>query len=230
MCSSSSAFPKLPYQTHSLFSNSVNSSNSIFKSSHSAHPPNIPKVPISTQWQHYSSPSTAARQVTGYFHWPFLANVPLATRMITAFGRAAWCKEMTLAWAGNSPSGLASLEADDALAVYGGFFEQDHTLQSSCEDYKAGASTDVVREEENQAQGKKIKASVLLLYSGAFIGSRFSFPEVWREWVDEGVQIQTHAWGGGVGHFGIEEAPEDSAKAIGGWLKSLGDAGEGSRL
>lgn len=137
---------------------------------------------------------------------------------------------MTLAWAGKSPSGLAKLEADDALAVYGGFFEQDHTLQSSCEDYKEGASTDVVREEENQAQGKKIKASVLLIYSEAFIGSRFSFPEVWKDWVDEGVKIQSHGLGDGVGHFGIEEAPEESAKAIGEWLKGLGNPGEASRL
>ncbi|KAF2853732.1 alpha/beta-hydrolase [Plenodomus tracheiphilus IPT5] len=182
-------------------------------------------VPTSTQWQNYSIPSTSSKAITGYFHWPFLANTDLATRMITAFGPANWCKEMILNWSGSSSAGLASLKADDALAVYGAFFEQEGTLKASNEDYEHGATTDVEREEKWQKEGKKVKVPLLLIYGADFIGKRYQFPDVWREWVDDGVEIKSHGLGGGVGHFGAEEAPEESVEVILGWLKELGYVG-----
>ncbi|KAI8939154.1 hypothetical protein NX059_004988 [Plenodomus lindquistii] len=182
-------------------------------------------VPTSSQWQHYTSPTIASKEITGYFHWPLLANVDLATRLITAFGPANWCHEMILRWAGKSTAGLASLKADDALDVYGGFFEQDGTLKASCEDYEHGASTDVEREEGWAKEGRKVPVPLLLIYSEGYIGSRFTFPEVWREWVDEGVEIKSHGLGSGVGHFGAEEAPEETVGVILGWLEDLGARG-----
>ncbi|CAO2653924.1 Nn.00g106570.m01.CDS01 [Neocucurbitaria sp. VM-36] len=179
-------------------------------------------VPTSTQWQHYVSPSTAAKEVMGYFHWPLLANVDLATRMITAFGASNWCQEMILRWAGKSSTGLSKLKSDDALNVYGEFFDQPHTLKATCEDYKEGATTDVEREEKDQKDGKKINIPVFVLYSESYIGSRFKFPDVWKDWVEDGVEIQHHGLGNGIGHFGVEEAPEESAKVIGSWLDRLG--------
>ena len=88
--------------------------------------------------------------MVGYFHWPLLANVHLATRLITAFGPANWCREMILRWAGNNAHGLASLEADSSLAVYEGFFAQPQTLVASNKDYEAGATVDVERERRFQ--------------------------------------------------------------------------------
>ncbi|USP74878.1 alpha/beta-hydrolase [Curvularia clavata] len=178
-------------------------------------------VPISTQWQHFASPAAAAAEVTGYFHWPFLANVDLATRMITAFGASNWCREMILHWAGKNTVGINTLKADDALEVYGQFFEQEHTLKASCEDYREGATTDVEREEKSNKEGRKINVPVLLVYSQAGIGSRFTFPDVWREWVGEGVNIQHHGLGDGVGHFGAEEAPKECAEVVERWLKDV---------
>ncbi|KAF9701635.1 hypothetical protein EKO04_001131 [Ascochyta lentis] len=178
-------------------------------------------VPTSTQWQHDASPATAAKQITGYFHWPLLANVDLATRMIGAFGPAQFLEEMTTLWAGKSDVGLKSFKADDSLKVYGEFFAQPHVLKASCEDYQHGATTDVEREEEDQKAGRKIGVPLFLLYSETYIGGRYSFPDVWRDWVAEGVDIQHHALGGGIGHFGAEEAPEESARVIGKWVKGL---------
>jgi pimeloyl-ACP methyl ester carboxylesterase len=162
-----------------------------------------------------------AKQVTGYFHWPFLANVDLSYRMITAFGRSNWCQEMILAWAGKNPTGLSKLKSDDALKVYGDFLEQEHTLKASCEDYKHGATTDVEREEGWQKDGKKINVPVLLVYSHTYIGSRYTLPDVWKDWVKEGVELKSHGLGDGVGHFGPEEAPEETGKAINDWLAGL---------
>ncbi|KAJ4992940.1 alpha beta hydrolase fold protein [Stagonosporopsis vannaccii] len=178
-------------------------------------------VPTSTQWQHHSSPAKAAQEISGYFHWPFLANVSLATRMITAFGRAAFLAEMLDAWSGSSPQGQKVFRSDNAEEVYEQFFSQDHVLQASCEDYHHGATTDVVAQEEDQKEGRKIKVPLFLLYSEGMIGKRYSFPDVWQEWVDEGVEIRHHALGGGIGHFGAEEAPEESARVVGEWLRSL---------
>jgi pimeloyl-ACP methyl ester carboxylesterase len=141
--------------------------------------------------------------------------------MITAFGPSNWCQEMILRWAGKSNAGIEKLKAHDALTVYGEFFAQEHTLRASCEDYKEGATTDVEREEQDQKEGRKIGVPVLLLYSKAGIGSRFNFPDVWREWVGKDVKIENHGLGDGVGHFGAEEAPEECAEAISSWLRTV---------
>jgi pimeloyl-ACP methyl ester carboxylesterase len=183
---------------------------------------NETQVPTSTQW----AASSKAKELVGYWHWPFLANVELAAKMITAFGPSNWVKEMTLRWAGSNPHGLESLESDDSLAVYGGFFEQEHTILSSNEDYKAGATVDIDAQTEDQKAGRKIKAPLFLLYSESYIGSRYDIPKEWRGWVDEGVSIESHALGDRIGHFGAEEAPEESARVINAWLKGLG-AGSG---
>lgn len=175
-------------------------------------------MPTTTQWE----ASSKAAAVVGYFHWPFLANVDLADRMITAFGGDNWCREMTLRWAGKNAKGLGNLKADNALDIYTQFFMQPHTVHASNEDYKAGATVDVEAQTEDQKAGRRIACPVLLLYSESYIGSRYEFPDVWRGWVKDGVRIDSHGWGDGIGHFGAEEAPEESAGVVGEWLKGLG--------
>lgn len=179
-------------------------------------------VPTSVQWQHHSTPTKAAADILGYFHWPFLANLSLAPRMITAYGRAAFLADMLAAWSGSNPTGQKVFRSNDAESVYATFFSQDHVLQASCEDYYHGATTDVQMQEEDQKHGRKIQVPLFVLYSEGMIGKKYEFPEVWREWVGEGVRIDHHALGEGIGHFGAEEAPEECAKVIGDWLKDLG--------
>ncbi|KAF2711542.1 alpha/beta-hydrolase [Pleomassaria siparia CBS 279.74] len=175
-------------------------------------------VPTITQW----AASSRASEVVGYFHWPFLANVELATKILTAYGGGNWCRDMTLRWAGKNSTGLSYLKADNSLDVYAGFFEQPHTIWSSNEDYRAGATEDIQLQEEDQKVGKKIKAPLLLLYSEGYLGSRYDVPKEWKDWVAEGVKLDSHAVGNDIGHFGAEEAPQESAQAIKEWLKRLG--------
>lgn len=179
-------------------------------------------VPTSTQWHHFPTATASAKAVTGYFHWPFLANVDLATKMIMAYGGGKWCKEMTMWWPGSNEEGLKNLQSDGSMDVYGGFFEQESVVRASCEDYKHGATTDVEAQERDQKEGRKIGVPLLLLYGKDFIGKRYDFVAVWKEWVNEGVKITDHGLKNGIGHFGIEEAPEECAKAICGWIKDLG--------
>jgi pimeloyl-ACP methyl ester carboxylesterase len=180
-------------------------------------------VPTCTQWHNPISPAQTAREVTGYFHWPFLANVDLATRMISAYGGSTWCTEMIQRWAGKNPAGLDALKSDDSLAVYAGFFEKEEVVRASCEDYKHGATTDIEAQERDQKEGRKIEVPLLLLYGKDFIGKRYDFGTVWNEWVKVGVEITNHGLGDGVGHFGAEEAPEECGKIIGEWLRGVGD-------
>jgi pimeloyl-ACP methyl ester carboxylesterase len=107
--------------------------------------------------------------------------------------------------------------------VYAGFFEDEGVVRASCEDYAHGATTDLEAQEADQREGRKIGVPLLLLYSRDLIGKRFDFGEVWKEWVDGGVKVTNHALGNAIGHFGAEEAPEECAEVIGGWLKGLGD-------
>jgi pimeloyl-ACP methyl ester carboxylesterase len=182
-------------------------------------------VPTCVQWHSATTASQAAKEVTGYFHWPFLANVELATRMISAYGGAKWCTDMISKWAGSNSTGLQKLESDDSFAVYGGFFENEDVIRASCEDYKHGATTDVVLQEEDQKEGRKIEKPLLLLYGKDFIGKRFDFGEVWKGWVKEGVEITDRGLENGIGHFGAEEAPEKCAEVIDEWMKGLGVGG-----
>ncbi|KAJ4303241.1 hypothetical protein N0V90_002134 [Kalmusia sp. IMI 367209] len=174
-------------------------------------------VPTTIQWE---ASSKNPAEVVGYFHWPLLANVDLATRLITAFGPGNWCEEMCLRWAGKSPSGLASFKADDSLSVYRQFFSQEHTLIASNKDYEAGATVDVDVEKGWRNQRKKLDVEVLVVYSERYIGKRYDFPKVWGEWVEEG-KLKTHALGSEIGHFGAEEAPEETAAVLNEWLKTL---------
>lgn len=141
--------------------------------------------------------------------------------MIRAFGPANFLEEMTNSWSGNNSTGQSTFKADDSLKVYGEFFSQEHVLRASCEDYQHGATTDVERQEEDQKEDRKINVPLFLLYSETYIGSRYKFPDVWKDWVAEGVDVQHHALGGGIGHFGAEEAPEESARVVGKWLEGL---------
>lgn len=141
--------------------------------------------------------------------------------MIRAFGPANFLEEMTSAWSGKNSTGLQTFKADDSLNVYGKFFAQEHVLKASCEDYLHGATTDVEAQELDQKEGRKIGVPLFLLYSETYIGSRYRFPDVWRDWVKEGVDIQHHALGEGIGHFGAEEAPQESARVVGKWLERL---------
>jgi pimeloyl-ACP methyl ester carboxylesterase len=179
-------------------------------------------VPTSVQWHRpENSAARTAKEVTGYFHWPFLANVDLATRMITAYGGANWTKEMICAWAGSNETGLKKLKSDDSLDVYGGFFEKEEVIRASCEDYKHGATTDLEAQEKDQNEGRKIDVPLLLLYGKDYIGKRYDFSTVWNDWVMQGTKITNHGLGDGIGHFGAEEAPEECGEVIGGWLSGL---------
>ncbi|KAF2491323.1 alpha/beta-hydrolase [Lophium mytilinum] len=175
-------------------------------------------VPASIQW---AGGGADPRKSAGFFHWSLLANVELATDMITAYGGDKFCIDMIGRWVGNAPKGLARIKEGDSYKVYGDFFLRESVIRATCEDYKAGAGEDVDMEKEDQRVGKKLEMPVLLIYGAEFIGKRFDVRKSWEGWVGEGVTVTDHELGDGIGHFTAEEAPEETAEAILNWRSSL---------
>jgi haloacetate dehalogenase len=79
-----------------------------------------------------------------------------------------------------------------------------------CEDYRAGATTDVADDEADRAAGRKIAAPLLALWGSTGIARGKTSPvEVWREWATDvrGQAIDS-------GQFLPEEAPDATLKAL----------------
>ncbi|CAI6335423.1 unnamed protein product [Periconia digitata] len=175
-------------------------------------------VPTTTQWR---TSGTSPRELTTYWHWPFLANPSTATPLITAYTGSRWCKTMIASWAGTSAAGLSNLHSSSALDIYAEFMDDPAVIEASCKDYEAGATTDVEMQKVDQESGKKIGVGVLLVWSEANLGKRYDVFGEWRDWVADGVEVEGLALGDGIGHFGAEEAPRETGEAVVKWLKKV---------
>ncbi|KAK3937368.1 hypothetical protein QBC46DRAFT_416353, partial [Diplogelasinospora grovesii] len=153
-------------------------------------------VPTKVQWDHVSNPAVAQ----SYFHWPLLANVDVAVKMLRAYGGARWVRDMHFRIGGNSEEGLRRLTADDAVdGVYAPLFEKEEALWSSCEDHAADAKPECDEQMEDQKLGREIEA--------------------WRDWIAPGVAYTSVPIGEGYGHYLPEEAPTHVAENILAFLK-----------
>lgn len=167
-------------------------------------------MPATVQWKKFQVPSAAV----GFYHWAFLANVDLATAMIRGFGGENYVRSCIDRWSGKSEVGLAKLKEDDADNVYGNFFNYEHIVRASCDDYRAGAYEDLEEEKKDQEEGRKMDSDTLVLYSSLFLsnGSRGDIKD-WQLFMGKG-KLELKGLVDDVGHFLAEEAPEEVAVAI----------------
>jgi haloacetate dehalogenase len=167
-------------------------------------------VPTYDMW-HWLTPKLAMKT----FHWTFLAQPsPQPERMIGA-DPLAWLDEMFGSWTGGG--GLPAF-APEALAHYRAFFGKPERVHATCEDYRAGATYDLMADEADKAAGKKISCQTLVLWGAAGIPGNTSGPlAIWRSWCDsvEGQAIDA-------GHFLAEEAPEATIAALLPFLEANG--------
>jgi pimeloyl-ACP methyl ester carboxylesterase len=175
-------------------------------------------VPTLTQWSSF----TSAPGITSTFHWPFLANADMATELIMAKGGSWWCQSLIHRWAGTNDKRLYMLEEGAAMQIYGDHFDKESVVRASCEDYKAGATVDVDIQKGDQEAGRKIKVPALILFSATYLGARYDVKGIWREWVDEGVEVRAEGIGDGCGHFLPEEAPHEVAGLMKSWMEGMG--------
>lgn len=142
------------------------------------------------------------------WHWPFNAQkYPMPELLITKNPIEF------LDWKMASQTKSKDLSPFDprALAHYRAFFSDPLRIHATCEDYRAGESTDLKNDEIDQAAGKKISCALLALWGAAGIPSASSSGPlaIWREWATEvsGEPIDS-------GHFVAEENPDATAAAL----------------
>ncbi len=142
------------------------------------------------------------------FHWTFLAQpVPLPEMLI---GKAPL---EYMDWKISSWNGKNSTSVFDprALAHYHENFLHPARIHASCEDYRAGQTTDYEHDTADVKAGKKITCPMLALWGTSGIPSEGPSPlDTWKKWAND-------VTGGPVnsGHFLAEENPKDTlAKLI----------------
>ena len=149
-----------------------------------------------------------ARLANRAWHWMFLAlPAPFPERMI---GKDPLYFFDTRAAAGTKIKDLAAFDPR-ALAHYHAFFNDPVRIRATCEDYRAGRTSDLAHDEETRAAGQKIACPVLAIWGAAGgIPAEIEVPlATWREWASNvrGFAIDC-------GHYLAEEAPDATAKAL----------------
>ena len=108
---------------------------------------------------------------------------------------------------------IKSLAAFDprALAHYHAFFQDPLRIHATCEDYRAGRTTDLVHDEADRASGKKITCPLLAIWGTAGgIPAETDDPlATWREWATD-----VRGFGIDSGHYLAEEEPQATAAAL----------------
>ncbi len=173
-------------------------------------------VPTKVQWEAFANPQAGV----AYFHWPLLANVDQATKMIEAYGGDMWCRDMLERAQGSSAEGQASFAADGAHDVYAANFKRKDAIVGSCEDYECGSVLEVNEQLEDMKGGRKINVPTLVMFSEEKLGKMHDVANVWKDWVAEEVHYRGKGIGGGRGHYLPEEDPEQIGKLVLQWVKT----------
>lgn len=170
-------------------------------------------VPTKVQWEAFANPSAG----TAYFHWPFLANVDQATKMIEAYGGDKWCRDLLKRAQGSSPEGQSSFAADGAHEVYAANFSKGDAILGSCEDYSCGSALEVNEQSEDMENGRKINVPTLVMFSEMNLGKMHDVAGVWKDWIGGEVEYQAVGIGGGRGHYLPEEDPDQVGRRVLDW-------------
>jgi haloacetate dehalogenase len=143
-----------------------------------------------------------ARLAYRIWHWTFLA-LP-APGPETVIGRDAVAYWNWKTAPGTKAKDLSAFDPR-ALAHYHAFFQDPARLHATCEDYRAGRTTDLAHDEADRAAGRKIDCPLLALWGASGIPSL----DTWRQWANDvrGFAIDC-------GHYLPEENPAATAKAL----------------
>jgi haloacetate dehalogenase len=139
-----------------------------------------------------------------YYHWLFLAQPPdLPERMIGA-DPAAWVRWHLRAWT----VGPDAFFDGAALAEYERCFADPAAIHASCEDYRAGATIDLVHDEHDLHL--PLACPVLALWGGR--GRLDKAFNVLGEWRERAARVDGRALD--AGHFLAEERPAEVAAEL----------------
>jgi hypothetical protein len=181
-------------------------------------------VPTLEQWRAFSTPQASIT----YFHWPFLAT-PTAPQVISGMGGAAFCRMILARGRGTNELGASNLEAQGAYEHYCSIFAREDAIKGSCADYADGGVPECEAQKREQADGRKVKVPLLVIYSEGSLGKMNDVEAIWPLWVDESEgKVSFVAVADGHGHYLPESADGLVAESVRGFVKGLEE--EGSKL
>jgi haloacetate dehalogenase len=143
-----------------------------------------------------------------YDHWFFLAQENDLPEVLIGGAAEHWLRTKLDQW-----SGPDAAFDEQAVAEYVRCFDAA-SIHATTEDYRAGATIDLVHDEESWAAGHRVRCPTLVLWGEAgLVGRRYDVLEVWRQYAAD---VQGRAVPGG--HFVPEEAPEPTSVAVADFL------------
>jgi haloacetate dehalogenase len=146
-----------------------------------------------------------------YYHWFHLTQPePLPETMIGG-NPLAYLHHKLGGW---GTGGMAHLEPA-ALAEYERCFIKPETIHAVCEDYRAGASIDLVHDQSSRAAGQQIACDTLVLWGAKGVVNRLFAPlTLWQAQCTGTVTGQAID----AGHFIPEELPQETADLLKGFF------------
>ena len=143
---------------------------------------------------------TRKETVIGRFHWSFLARPAPFPETLIGRDPTYFLEYLLAQW---TASGDLSSFDPSALAHYRAAFMKPEVIHASCEDYRAGATSDVAFDAADKAAGRQITCPMLALWGVDRGQGAINTPlKAWEPWCP-------HIQGGGIesGHFLPEEQP-----------------------
>ena len=143
------------------------------------------------------------QMATIYEHWFFLIQPDGLPERMIGHDPADYLRTKLHRWSAD-PAGFTS----EAMAEYQRCFSQPETIHSTCEDYRAAATIDLVHDEADL--DCKIQCPLLVLWGAK--GAMERSYDVMAVWQERAVDVSGQALP--CGHFLPEEAPEETAQAL----------------
>ncbi|GAA5994567.1 alpha/beta fold hydrolase [Rhodotorula paludigena] len=170
-------------------------------------------------------------------HWIFLGSPsPVAEKfLLSSPSLATWYAAHNIAaWSGSrfkaaKPDGDLAGELESrfdpaALASWTEQYADRACVLGSLEDYRAGASIDLVHDEADGPDGERVQCPLLALWSGQLERAGEGVPEgknmreTWEARGPEGDTRAKRVGDDGVGHFLPVEAVEETAREVAEWI------------
>jgi haloacetate dehalogenase len=147
--------------------------------------------------------STVSKDLaTDYYHWFFFIQPYDLPETLIGADPGYYLRKKLGGWG-------TSLDtfAPEALAEYERCFRDPATVHASCEDYRAAASIDLVHDDADRNEGRKVECPLLALWGGRGVMERlYDVEDVWSGYASD-------VRGGPLdaGHYLAEERPEETA-------------------
>lgn len=142
---------------------------------------------------------------TIYEHWFFLIQPDRLPEEMIGHAPAFYLTTKLNRW-----SHQPKVFTDEAMAEYLRCFCRTETIHTTCEDYRAAATIDLVDDQKDVDAGRIIQCPLLVLWGGyGAIEKHYDVVNVWRQYAQ-------HVSGEALpcGHFLPEEAPEQTYRAL----------------